>query len=652
MKRACIFIMMLSSLFSFAQQKVEESYKEKYRPQYHFSPQKGWIGDPDGLVYSDGKYHLYWWGHAISEDLVHWKELPYPMKGGDGKFSYFSGSVVVDRKNTSGFGENSMIAFYTKHLPGDTIPETQAISVSNDQGVSYNYYQNNPVLDINKIFFRDPQVFWFDKDQKWKMVVSLPDIQQIHIYESKDLKEWNFCSSFGGLGAVNSFWECPDLFEVPVLDQQGKTKWVMLIGRGPNRVQYFVGDFDGKTFVADQQVTDYLENGKGLNGVVFDDFENDVASNWQIKGDAFLKNKRTDQQRDYIGKDYFGNLSSNEKTGTARSKSFKITSNAINFLIAGGENANSLTFNLVVEGKVQRTATADKTQVFKWNGWDVRDLKGKNAYLSLVDDVADSVNGAIAVDHILFSDDLLNQQLEHALWLDYGTDFYATRTWRNYDDPSNLDGKVYAIGWMGNWDYARQAPTSWGKGFQSLPRIMSLKQHTTGYRIVQQPIPQLKQLRETLASFKGGDIKKNTSIEPFKPTKNTYEVDVTLKPDQTAEFGLNLLVGAGRKLVLHYNPKTSILCLDRTNCTDFLSNEKYNSVFAKKMYAPVSLDNGVLKLHIFVDQASVEIFTNDGEVVLSAVTYPSEEQLGVQFYSNEGNTEIVSLDVWNMKSIW
>jgi fructan beta-fructosidase len=138
MKRACIFIMMLSSLFSFAQQKVEESYKEKYRPQYHFSPQKGWIGDPDGLVYSDGKYHLYWWGHAISEDLVHWKELPYPMKGGDGKFSYFSGSVVVDRKNTSGFGENSMIAFYTKHLPGDTIPETQAISVSNDQGVSYN----------------------------------------------------------------------------------------------------------------------------------------------------------------------------------------------------------------------------------------------------------------------------------------------------------------------------------------------------------------------------------------------------------------------------------------------------------------------------------------------------------------------------------
>jgi sucrose-6-phosphate hydrolase SacC (GH32 family) len=96
-------------------------YNEKYRPQFHFSPKKGWIGDPDGLVHSNGKYHLFWWGHAVSNDLVHWEELPYPMLGGDRSFSYFSGSVVVDKDNTAGFGANSMIAAYTMHKPGDSL---------------------------------------------------------------------------------------------------------------------------------------------------------------------------------------------------------------------------------------------------------------------------------------------------------------------------------------------------------------------------------------------------------------------------------------------------------------------------------------------------------------------------------------------------
>ena len=149
-----------------------QDYSEKYRPQYHFSTKKGWVGDPDGLVFHQGKYNLFWWGHAVSHDLVHWKELPYPMKGGPEGFSYFSGSVVVDLNNTSGFGENSMIAIYTKHLPGDTLPETQAISVSNDGGLEFHYYDGNPVLDVNKVFFRDPQVFWYEPDSIWKMIVT------------------------------------------------------------------------------------------------------------------------------------------------------------------------------------------------------------------------------------------------------------------------------------------------------------------------------------------------------------------------------------------------------------------------------------------------------------------------------------------------
>jgi len=652
MMKYITFLLPLLCFTAYGQDHNENIYQEKYRPQFHFSPAKGWIGDPDGLVYTDGKFHLYWWGHAVSEDLVHWQELPYPMKGSDGKFSYFSGSVVVDRKNTGGFGENSMIAFYTKHFPGDSIPETQAISVSNDNGLSYHYYEHNPVLDINEVFFRDPQVFWHKPDQKWKMVVSLPDVQQIHIYESNDLKQWDFCSSFGDLGAKNSFWECPDLFELPVSGQNDESKWVMLIGRGPNRVQYFVGDFDGKTFVPDGKIVDYLQNGTGLRGLVYDNFEGGEYTRWQMEGEAFKDGAAPKGAIDYLGERYLGDLSQGNAIGSAISKPFTITHNAINFLMAGGTHPDSLCVNLVVDGKVYRTATGDQTNVFKWNGWDVSDLIGKKAQLAIVDAIVDSTHGAIAIDHVVFSNELMNHQLEHALWLDYGNDYYATRTWRNYDDPNKFGDTVFAIGWMGNWDYSRWAPTSWGKGFQSLPRVMSLKQHPTGYRVVQQPIPQLQQLRQPLHRANGVIVEKDTKMEPFKPAKNTYEIEAEIKPHDNAVFGLNLLVGEGRKLALRYSPATSTLCLDRTNCTDFISEQQFNDVFAKKMYAPLSLHEGTLKLHIFVDQASVEIFTNDGEVVLSAVTFPSEDQLGIEVFSEDGETEIISLDAWEMKSIW
>src|SRR5690606_27828813 len=287
-----------------------------------------------------------------------------------------------------------------------------------------------------------------------------------------------------------------------------------------------------------------------------------------------------------------------------------------------------------------------------WDCCDVCDLIGKKALFEIVDAIVDSTHGAIAIDHVVFSNELMNHQLEHALWLDYGNDYYATRTWRNYDDPNKFGDTVFAIGWMGNWDYSRWAPTSWGKGFQSLPRVMSLKQHPTGYRVVQQPIPQLQQLRQPLHRANGVIVEKDTKMEPFKPAKNTYEIEAEFKPHDNAVFGLNLLVGEGRKLALRYSPATSTLCLDRTNCTDFISEQQFNDVFAKKMYAPLSLHEGTLKLHIFVDQASVEIFTNDGEVVLSAVTFPSEDQLGIEVFSEDGETEIISLDAWEMKSIW
>ena len=640
----CILGLFLLVSFYVRAQEIDRKAQE-YRPMYHFSPAKGWMGDPDGLVHYNNTYHLFWWGHAVSKDLVHWQEMPRPMKEGMG-FSYFSGSVVVDKMNTGGFGKNSMIAFYTKHLPGDSLPETQAISISNNEGQSFDYYKENPVLDINKVFFRDPQVFWYEQDKSWKMVVSRPDVQQIHIYQSTDLKKWDFCSSFEGLGAKNSFWECPDLFELPI-EGSTKKKWVLIIGRGPNRVQYFIGDFNGKTFVTDKELADYLSSGKGIKRSVFEDFEG-KNSKWP-KLPENSENKASGVS-DYLGKQYLSTANSSTAFVRSKSQPFTISTKVINFLLMGGNHQDSTCINLLVDGKVVRTTHGDNTKVFKWNGWDVRSWMGKKAQLELVDLSKDTTTGFIAIDQITFSDQLSNQHLEHALWLDYGPDYYATRTWRDYDNKNGMADTVHAIGWMGNWDYARTAPSKWGKGFQSLPRMMTLRETPSGLRVFQQPIPQLAQLRYSgirqQLQLKGVQTLKN-----FKPDLNSYELDATFTPGTAKAFGFNLLVGEGRKLELRYDPQLAELTLDRSNCTNFTTDTAFTKSFAKKYALPLVLDKGSLRLHIFVDRSSIEIFANNGEKVVSATTFAADTQLGLETFSEDGSTKL-DIQAWKLNSIW
>lgn len=642
-----LLILLISTINVSAQFVTSTKVNQKYYPLYHFRPEKGWIGDPDGLVFTKGEFHLFWWGHAVSNDLVYWKEKPYPMKGGNGSFSYFSGSVVVDNKNTSGFGAGSMVAVFTRHFSGDTLPEAQVLSISTDGGTVFNYYKDNPVLDINKIFFRDPQVFWYQPTNLWKMVVSVPDNQEIQIYESKDLKKWDFCSSFSGIGAKNSFWECPDLVKLPVMGSQQK-KWVMLIGRGPNRVQYFVGEFDGENFIPDKQTSAYQKTGEGLEGNVFENFESGLTK-WKSEDDAFYIN--AGKVRDYLGKSYIGTLPEKSIIGRIISSKFIINTKAINFLLAGGNHMDTTCINLLVDGKVVRSTSGDNTQVFKWNGWDVRDLTGKEGQIEIIDLDGRTTNAYIAIDHIIFSDNLFNHQLEQALWLDYGPDYYATRTWRNYDEHKSFGDSVYAISWMGNWDYANRVPTKWGRGFQSIPRLMALKQTTSGYRVIQQPIPQLRKLRGAANEVHKLSIRGAQKFEMFQPKKNSYEFEAEFKPLSDATFGFNLLVGEGRKLELRFDPVISTITLDRSNCTDN-ADEKFIELFARKIFAPLNLQNGTLYLHVFVDQSSIEVFTNDGEVVLSATTFPSEKQLGIEVFSEGGITELSSFRVWELKTIW
>ncbi|MEZ7936615.1 MAG: GH32 C-terminal domain-containing protein [Paludibacteraceae bacterium] len=253
---------------SFALKNIKQSdsfdfdYKEKYRPTYHFTPEYGWMNDPNGMVYLDGEYHLFYqynpfgavwgnmhWGHAVSTDLTSWTYLPVAIAP-DSLGAIFSGSAVIDRNNTAGFGKDAMIAIYTS--AGKV--QTQSIAYSTDKGRTFTKYDKNPVIANPDIpDFRDPKVIWHKETNQW--VMALATKQTITFYGSPNLKEWTKLSEIGeGIGGHGGVWECPDLFP---LTYQGKTKWVLLVSinpGGPNggsATQYFIGDFDGKTFKPD-----------------------------------------------------------------------------------------------------------------------------------------------------------------------------------------------------------------------------------------------------------------------------------------------------------------------------------------------------------------------------------------------------------------
>jgi fructan beta-fructosidase len=252
-------------------------YQEVHRPQFHFSPQEKWMNDPNGMFFYQGEYHLFYqyypdstvwgpmhWGHAISQDLVHWEHLPIALYP-DSLGWIFSGSAVVDYQNTSGFGTTDnppLVAIYTYH--NEKLEKQkrndfqyQAIAYSTDKGRTWTKYAKNPVLKNPGIRdFRDPKVFWHQTTKKWVMILAAQD--QVKLYGSKNLKDWEFLSDFGKeYGAHGGVWECPDLFPLPHPTEKDKEKWLMLVSinpGGPNKgsaTQYFVGDFDGKNFKID-----------------------------------------------------------------------------------------------------------------------------------------------------------------------------------------------------------------------------------------------------------------------------------------------------------------------------------------------------------------------------------------------------------------
>jgi fructan beta-fructosidase len=444
------------------------------------------------MVRYDGVYHVFWWGHAVSTDLVHWEELPYPMVGADGSFDYFSGSVVVDEQNTAGFAQGDevpMIAIYTMHNRA-TDEEAQGLSVSRDS-TTFEYYEGNPVLDAGTGAFRDPQVWWDEQNQRWLMIIALPNQRRVSFYTSPDMKAWEYLSDFGGVGALEGSWEVPDLIQLPVEGDASDQRWVLMCGMGPNRVQYFIGDWDGTQFTLDPAA----------------------------------------------------------------------------------------------------------------NGTDPH-------------------------------------------WLDYGPDYYAARTYRDYDE---VEDRTVLMAWMGNWEYANWVPTYWGKGILALPRELELRSTPDGLQIFQHPISEFESLRGDSAQIDSLDLDGVRPLTEFTPARNTYEIEASFAvTDPQAKFGLRLAINGRYGISVGYDASTSELFIDRTHP----ENGSVIPDFAKYVTAPLQALDGMIRLHIYVDQSSVEVFANDGEVTLSAVMFPNADNTGIELFAEGGSARLTDFQAWELGSIW
>jgi fructan beta-fructosidase len=496
--KACLLYLTCFLYLNLSAQKVS-FYKERYRPQFHFTPAIHWMNDPNGLVYHKGEYHLFYqfnpfgnrwghmsWGHAVSKDLVYWQHLPVAIPE-EKDTMIFSGSCVVDKNNTSGFakqpGQIPMVAIYTGHIEGKN--QSQHIAYSLDDGRTWTKYDRNPVLDLNNKDFRDPKVFWFEPQQKWVMAVVLAIERKVQFYSSKNLKQWELMSHYGPAGDVNGIWECPDLFEVPIANEPGKTKWVLMHSPAPY-MQYFVGEFDGTTF----------------------------------------KNDNT-------------------------------------------------------TSKIYRP--------------------------------------------------------------DYGPDYYAAIVYNNL--PAGQ--KPVSIGWINNWNYANDIPTTPWKSAMSLPRSLSVKKIGDEWILIQQPVEQVKQLRSKPLSWNNVNVKKSF----FLPVQSqTCEMELVFKASAKSTSGIRLAKGKDQWFEIGYDSAKEILYIDRSKAGD----TSFHAAFAKLNRFETSLKtkNGKIVLRIFFDKSIVEVFANDGEAVMTTQIFPSDKNNGIELFSSSNNAEFLKVSYWPVQSIW
>ncbi len=814
-------------------------YHERYRPQFHFTPDRNWMNDPNGLIHYKGQYHLFFqynpsgnswgnmsWGHAVSTDLVHWKQLPVAIPQ-DEQEMIFSGSVVLDRNNTTGFGTRKnppLVAVYTSAQKASG-KQQQALAYSTDGGTTWTKYYDNPVLDIGSNNFRDPKVFWYAPTGRWLMAVSLADQHKIAFYSSADLKHWTHQSDFGPAGATGGVWECPDLFPLPVDGDPKKTKWVLAVNLNPGGIaggsgaQYFVGDFDGKKFTPDDDgsytppsgtVTQDFESGSfgdwtatgtafgsepatgavdgqsqvtGFEGKAFAnsfhggdastgtltspeftvtsdyinfkvgggnhpyqpgtvlgdqpaptgetlaDFEGSTYTSpigdWTTTGDAFgtgpAQGTLPGQQQvsGYLGNGLVNSfLNGDASTGTLTSPAFTIDKKYLDFLIGGGYHpAGSdapTAVELVVDGKVVRSATGSNGEALNWSSWDLSDLQGKQAQIKVVDDNTGGW-GHLNLDQVVLSDtqakppsietgvNLLvdgkvvqsatGADSENLDWASFNTMAYKGKKaqiqivdanpggWGHVladqfttaDQPAlnttrrahwlDYGADFYAANTWTDAPGGRRVMIAWMNNWnygQAIPtspwRSADSFPRQLSLRTVNGKVRLTQQPVGELTGLRGAGTKvpstrvANTTT-PLAVHGSSQELRADLTAGTADRFGLDVRTGGGQRTRIGYDTATGEVYIDRTAS----GATDFDPTFSGVQRAPLDLHDGQLSLHILVDASSVEVYaqnTRGEQVVLTDQIFPDPSSTGIDAFADGGTATLDHLQAWQLKSIW
>jgi levanase/fructan beta-fructosidase len=492
----------------------------RYRPKWHYAAERNWLNDPNGLLYSNGVYHLFYqynphgdvwgnmsWGHATSTDLLTWDERPVAIPC-DEQEAIFSGSAVVDTRNTSGFGAGGaapLVAIYTSAYSPESPHagrQAQSLAYSTDDGATWIKYDGNPVLDRESANFRDPKVFWYDGDagSYWVMAAVEAEDRKVLLYKSADLRTWEYLSSFGPANATGGVWECPDLFELPVDGKAGDTRWVLVVNLNPGGIaggsagQYFVGMFDGVRFRSESTVTEGLQ--------------------------------------------------------------------------------------------------ADDSRMQDYG------------------------------------------------WLDWGRDYYAAVSFSNAPD-----GRRLMIGWMNNWQYAASTPSQGWRSAMSLVREVRLERHAGRPVLVQAPVDPFASYGTEL--FATGPTRLTDGVRwlPSEAFGDVLRIDAEFRPGTSGKVGLLLRMGEAdgvpERTVLAYSSLSGELSLDRTAS----GNVAFHPDFRSVERVPVPLQDGLLRLTVFLDRCSVEVFAQDGLVTLTDQIFPAESSTAVGVLAEGDDGTLLSLTV-------
>ncbi|WNM33685.1 GH32 C-terminal domain-containing protein [Streptomyces sp. Li-HN-5-11] len=814
-------------------------YHEQYRPQFHFTPAQNWMNDPNGLIHYKGQYHLFFqynpsgntwgnmsWGHAVSTDLVHWKQLPLAVPQDDEEM-IFSGSVVLDRNNSTGFGTKKnppLVAIYTSAQKASG-KQQQALAYSTDGGTTWTKYYDNPVLDIGSNNFRDPKVFWYAPTQRWLMAVSLADQHKISFYSSADLKHWTHQSDFGPAGATGGVWECPDLFPLPVDGDPKKTKWVLAVNLNPGGIaggsgaQYFVGDFDGKKFTSDDSGTytppsgtvmqdfesgsfgDWTATGNAFGtapatgpvngqqtvtgfegkdfansfhggdastgaltspaftvtsnyinfkvgggnhpyqpgsvlgdqpaptGEVLADFEGSTYSShigdWTTTGDAFgtgpaqgtLPNQQ--QVTGYLGHGLVNTfLNGDASTGTLTSPTFTIDKKYLDFLIGGGYHPASsdapTAVELIVDGKVVRSATGSNGEALNWASWDLSDLQGKQAQIKVLDDSTGGW-GHLNLDQIVLSDtqakppsiqtgvNLLvdgkvvqsatGADSENLDWASFNTMAYKGKKAQIQIVDANSGGWGHVLAdqftaadkpalnatqrahWLdygadfyaaNTWNDApggRRVMIAWMNNWnygQAIPtspwRSADSFPRQLSLQTVNGKVQLIQQPVRELTTLRGTGTRvpskrvANTTT-PLAVHGSSQELQADLAAGTAGRFGLDVRTGGGQRTRIGYDTATGEVYIDRTAS----GATDFDPTFSGVQRAPLALDGGRLSLHVLVDASSVEVYaqnTRGEQVVLTDQVFPDPSSTGIDAFAEGGTATLNHLQAWQLKSIW